>query len=198
MQEMKCFRCDGWGHLARNCRIEKKKKEVVLQQSQNRFAMLTRAIEMSGCSLYRGDILREVTVKIRLERIETQEEITVEVLLDSGATGLVISSEFAKKKRFKPKKIDRLIYVRNVDRSFKKKRLIEHMVEVNIYYKGHRKIMKINVIRGQTWSMILGIPWLTHHNPEIDQKMGEIKMTRCLEECGRKWRPKQDKSGWQK
>jgi len=28
--------------------------------------------------------------------------------------------------------------------------------------------------------------------------MGEIKMTRCLEECGRKWRPKQDKLGWQK
>ena len=120
------------------------------------------------------------------------------MLLDSGATGLVISSEFAKKKRFKPKKIDRLIYVRNVDRSFKKKRLIEHMVEVNIYYKGHRKRMKINVIRGQKWSMILGIPWLTHYNPEIDQKMGEIKMTRCLEECRRKWRPKQDKSGWQK
>jgi len=42
-------------------------------------------------------MLREVTVKIRLERIDTQEGITVEVLLDSGATVLVMSSEFAKK-----------------------------------------------------------------------------------------------------
>ena len=41
--------------------------------------------------------LREVTVKIRLERRDMQEEIMVETLLDSGATGLVISSEFAKK-----------------------------------------------------------------------------------------------------
>ena len=41
--------------------------------------------------------LREVTVKIGLERIDTQEGITVEALLDSGATGLVMSSEFAKK-----------------------------------------------------------------------------------------------------
>ena len=40
---------------------------------------------------------REVTVKIGLERIDTQEGITVEVLLDSRATGLVMSSEFAKK-----------------------------------------------------------------------------------------------------
>ena len=36
-------------------------------------------------------------MKIGLERIDTQEKITVEVLLDSRATGLVMSSEFAKK-----------------------------------------------------------------------------------------------------
>ena len=44
-----------------------------------------------------GKLLREVIVKIGLERINIQEEITVEVLLDSGATELVISSEFAKR-----------------------------------------------------------------------------------------------------
>ena len=36
-------------------------------------------------------------VKIRLERINMQKGVTVEALLDSGATGLVMSSEFAKK-----------------------------------------------------------------------------------------------------
>ena len=41
--------------------------------------------------------LREITVKIELERIDIQEEITVEVLLDSRAIGLVMSSEFARK-----------------------------------------------------------------------------------------------------
>jgi len=41
--------------------------------------------------------LREVIVKIGLERIDIQEGIIVEMLLDSGATGLVISLEFAKK-----------------------------------------------------------------------------------------------------
>ena len=35
--------------------------------------------------------MREVTVKIGLERINIQEGITVEALLDSGATGLVMS-----------------------------------------------------------------------------------------------------------
>ena len=41
--------------------------------------------------------LREVTVKIGLERVDTQEGIMVEALLNSGATGLVMSLEFAKK-----------------------------------------------------------------------------------------------------
>jgi len=42
------------------------------------------------------------------------------------------------------------------------------------------------------------MPWLTHHNHEIDWRTGEVKMTRCLEECGKQWRPVQGKSGWEK
>ena len=49
------------------------------------------------CNLDKGDLLREVTVKIGLERIDIQEGIMVEALLDSRVTGLVISSEFARK-----------------------------------------------------------------------------------------------------
>ena len=44
-----------------------------------------------------GRMLRKVTVKIGLERIDTQEGITVEALLDSGVTGLVMSLEFSRK-----------------------------------------------------------------------------------------------------
>jgi len=40
--------------------------------------------------------------------------------------------------------------------------------------------------------------WLAHHNPKINWKTGEVKMTRCSEKCGRQWRPKQEKPGWQK
>jgi len=53
--------------------------------------------------------------------------------LDSEATGLVMSSEFARKQWFKLKKIEKLIYMRNVD-SFFNKEPIEYTVEVNIYY----------------------------------------------------------------
>ena len=107
-------------------------------------------------------------MKIRLERIDMQKGITVEALLDSGATGLVISSEFSRKQGFKLKKLERPMQVRNVDGSFNKEELIENTVEVNIYYQGHRERTEIDVIGGQKWSVILGILWLTCHNPEID------------------------------
>ena len=74
-------------------------------------------------------MLREVTVKIGLERIDTQEGITVEALLDSGATGLVMSSEFTKKQGFKLKKLERPMNVRNVNGSLNKEGPIENTVE---------------------------------------------------------------------
>ena len=43
--------------------------------------------------------------------------------------------------------------------------------------------MEIDVIGGQKWMVILGMPWLVYHNPEIDWRIGEVKMTRCPEEC---------------
>ncbi len=42
-------------------------------------------------------MLREVTVKIGLERIDTQEGVIVEALLDSNTIKLVISSKFVRK-----------------------------------------------------------------------------------------------------
>jgi len=92
-----------------------------------------------------GKPLRKVTVKIGLERINTQKEITVEALLDSGA----MDPEFAQKQRFKLKKLERPMYVRNIDGSLNKKEPIEHTVEVNIYYQRHSERTEINVIRGQ-------------------------------------------------
>jgi len=47
--------------------------------------------------------------------------------------------------------------MRNMDSSFNKEKLIEYTVEVNIYYQRHRERIEIDVIRGQKWSMILGI-----------------------------------------
>ena len=68
-----------------------------------------------------------------------------------------MSLEFVRKNKFKSKKIERLVYVKNMNGTFNKKRLIKHMVEVNIYYQEYRKRTKINVIREQKWNTILNL-----------------------------------------
>jgi len=111
-------------------REEKKERLGKEQERKKKIVKMRKAEEEES--------LREVIVKIGLEGIDTQKEITVEALLDSRVTGLVISSEFARKKGFKLKKIENPIYVRNVDGTFNKEGPIENTVEVNIYYQGHR------------------------------------------------------------
>jgi len=113
-------------------------------------------------------LLREVMVKIGLKQEDDKDGITMETLLDSGATGLVMSLEFTKKNKFKKKKLERPIYIRNIDSTLNYEGLIEYTVEVELFYRGHKKRIEIDVIRDQKCSVILGISWLTYYNPEID------------------------------
>jgi len=122
-------------------------------------------------------------IKIGLKQEEDEEGIVIETLLDSGAIGLVRSEEFAKKHRFRRIKLERLIYVRNVNRTLNYTEPMVNTVEVEMFFKRHKKRTLINVIGGQKWGVILGMPWLAHHNPEIDWRMGEVQMMRCPEEC---------------
>ena len=111
----------------RGLKKKDEKKKVGKKQEREKKKVKVRKAEAEK-------LLREVTVKIGLERVDMQEEIMVEALLDSSTTELVMSSEFARKQRFKLKKIERPIYVRNVDSLFNK------------------------VIGDQKWSIILGMP----------------------------------------
>ena len=67
--------------------------------------MLSKVIDSKSCyNLDNRNMLREVIVKISFERIDIQEGVTVEVLLDSSIMELIISPEFARKQKFKLKK----------------------------------------------------------------------------------------------
>jgi len=133
-------------------------------------------------------MLREVAVKIGLKQKEEEKEIVTEVLLDSGVTGLVMSEEFVRKHRFRRTKLERLIYVRNVDGTMNYAEPIVNTVKVEILFKEYKKKTSIDVIGGQKWGVILDMLWLAHHNSEINWRIGEIQITRCSEECGKKWR----------
>ena len=59
--------------------------------------------------------LREVWMRVELEKLESHKGIAVKALLDSGATGLFMDTTFAREKGFKMEKLKNPLLVRNVD-----------------------------------------------------------------------------------
>ena len=112
--------------------------------------------------------LREVWFNIGLEKVDTHEGVSVQVLLDSGAIGLFMSKKLAEKQGFKLEKLNKPIKVRNVDGSDNKGGSITHEVEVNLYYREHIERVRMDVCELGKTEVILGIPWLAAHNPEIN------------------------------
>ena len=167
IEERKCFGCGGFGHIANHCRNVRGEEPVLV--ASNRFEVLKVRImqkeEGSGKEVVRDrreilreekakrgverkekkeKVLREVTVKIRLKQEEKEEGIVTEVLLDSGATGLVMSEEFVRRT-----KLERPVYVRNIDGMLNYTGPIVDTVEVEIFFKGHKERTSIDVIGEQ-------------------------------------------------
>jgi len=137
-------------------------------------------------------MLREVWLNIGVEKVDTHKGVTVKVLLDSSATGMFMDKKMAAKHGFKLQKLDRPVTVRNVDGTNNSGGAITHQVEVNMYYKSHMKRIRMDVCDLGRTNIILGMPWLQAHNPKINWKTEEVKITRCPPICGRKIAVKED------
>jgi len=124
-------------------------------------------------------------MSIEVEKVDTHEGVIVKALLDSGATGLFMSKRCAQRGGFRLIKLDKPIQVRNVDRTGNSGGVITHEVEVNIYFKGHVERVRMDICDLGKTEVILGMPWLQAHNPEINWEKGKVKMTRCPLICGR-------------
>ena len=169
MEERKCFGYGGFGHMASHCRNVR--KEELIQVSSNRFEVLKVRVMQKGegsnkeVAKNRREILREekakrgvekkekkekllreVTVEIGLKQEEEEEKVVTEALLDSSTMELVMSKEFARRHKFKRMKLERPVYVRNVDGMLNYVGPIVDTVEVEIFFKEHKEQTSIDVI----------------------------------------------------
>ena len=137
--------------------------------------------------------LNEVWMTIEMEKVDTHEGVTVKALLDSGATGMFADRKFVEKNGFKLEKLERAVRIKNVDGTENSGGVVTHEIECNVYYKGHVERMRLDVCDLGRTEVILGMPWLAAHNPEIDWEKGEVKMTRCPPLCGKNNKIRKDK-----
>ena len=138
-------------------------------------------------------MLREVWLNIGIEKVDTHKGITVKVLLDSGTMEMFIDHKIVAKYRFRLQKLERPIVVINVNGTNNSTEAIIHQVEVNVYYKGYIKRMRMDVCNLGRTDIILEMPQLQVHNPEINWETEEIKIMRYLLLCGRNTKLKEEK-----
>jgi len=119
-------------------------------------------------------------LNIRIEKTDTYEGITIKALLDSRVIEMFMDRKIAAKHGFKLQKLEKPIRVKGVDGTHNSGRAIIYQIEVNMYYKGYVKRMRIDVCDLERMEVILGMLWLVAHNPEINWETGKVKMTQCL------------------
>jgi len=102
--------------------------------------------------------LREVWMKVGLEKLESHEGIAVKALLDSGATGLFMDMIFAREKRFRMEWMKNPLLVKNVEGTVNVGGAITYQVECNMFFKGHVERVRMDVCNLGKTEVILGIP----------------------------------------
>jgi len=113
-------------------------------------------------------MLREVWLNIGVEKINMHEGIVIKALLDSGAMQMFMNRQTVARHGFKLQKLERLLVIRNVDSTNNSGGAIMHQIECNVFYKGHIERIRMDICDLGKTEVILGIPWLAAHNPEIN------------------------------
>src|ERR1700712_3710412 len=107
-----------------------------------------------------------IMVKIQLHG--RKETVTINAMIDSGATEDFIDKEICNKhgiKMIKAKK-PREIYLADGESSAMGP--VTHMTKVPMDVSSHRELATCQVANLQNHEVILGMPWLRKHNPTID------------------------------
>jgi len=99
--------------------------------------------------------------------------------------GTFMDKKTIAKHKFRLQKLERPVRVKNIDGTYNSGRAITYQIEVNVYYKSYVERMRIDICDLGRTEVILGMPWLAAHDPEINWETGEVKMTKCLPLCSR-------------
>jgi len=168
-----CIACKGENHVARNCDSYWRWRELELREEvkklrEQRERELREKVKELKEQKERSEgkervvrctmrPLREVWMRIGLERIDTHKGITVKALLDSGATGMFVDRKFVEKHGFRMDKLEKPLIVTNVDGSNNSGGRITHEVECNVYYRAHQERIKFDVCNLGRTDVIVGM-----------------------------------------
>ena len=96
-------------------------------------------------------------VKVGVKLVDMHQMVDVDVLLDSGATGVFMDKKFAECNGIAMRKLDKPIHMYNVDRTLNQGGLITHETTMMMSHKGHHEklYLKFVILGNPTSSSVL-------------------------------------------
>jgi transposase InsO family protein len=133
-----------------------------------------------------ADLRHCTKVPLKLRSVDTGHPLAIDSLLDSGATGMFIDIELVKEQKLRTRPLSRAIPVYNIDGTPNEAGAIKEEVDLICTFGEHTERATFSVTSLGRVAVILGHTWLVEHNPEVDWRTGDVRMTRCPESCGTK------------
>jgi hypothetical protein len=76
--------------------------------------------------------------------------------------------------------------VYNVDGTLNEGGSIEEAIDLMVSFGHHRERCTFHITNLGSTDVIIGLPWLKLHNPDIDWRTGKVIMNDCPRSCGYK------------
>jgi hypothetical protein len=124
-----------------------------------------------------------LNIDVEIETTDTAMKCNTNVLVDCGATGLFIDTEYVCSNNISTRRLTTPIPVFNVDGTANEEGAITKIADVVLRYKGHAEQTQLAVTSLEKRTMILGFTWLCEHNPKINWQTKEVQMSRCPPQC---------------
>jgi predicted aspartyl protease len=114
-------------------------------------------------------MLLPVAIGMKKQTIETQ------ALLDCGASGEFMDSEFAKLHNIPLIKLSKPRITRNADGTQNEQGVVTHKAIINLRVNGKEDLMTFFITGLGKDNVILGLTWLRKHNPIVNWKEGTLR-----------------------
>ncbi|KAG5725697.1 hypothetical protein E4T56_gene7297 [Termitomyces sp. T112] len=107
-------------------------------------------------------------LQVEIETTDTQQTQSVVALLDSGATGLFLNTDYVQQHHLTTHPLSHPITVYNVNGMLNEAGSIHFVMDLVLCYQDHSEQAAFAVTSLGKQDMILGFTWLCEHNPGID------------------------------
>ena len=115
-----------------------------------------------------------LSLPLKYKNLKGEQTVDTQILLDSGAEGLFMNRTFVEKHHIPLIPLSRHIVPRNVDGTTNESGKITHCTWAHIVFDDQQLLTRFLITNTGKHDVLLGLPWLKEHNPNIDWKSGRI------------------------